>query len=545
MGEKRTYEGTESGVAQETADQKPAAAPATRKNTTEIKQAEAELEKIFSMSVDLICIADINTATFIKVNPAFTKTLGYSAEELLGRPFLDFLHPDDLNDTLDVIENKLKKGQNIVDFVSRYRCKDGSYRRLNWTSHPVPERGITYSIGRDETERKKLEEHRLELETQLQQAHKMEAIGTLAGGIAHDFNNILSIILGNVDLAMYDIPEWHPARHNMEDIRTAGRRARDVVRQLLSFARKSELTKRPLDIARVVKDSLKLLRSSLPSSIEIRENVCDDIDTIYADPTQINQVLINLCTNANNAMPDGGILEVGLENVEFDDGIRAINPNLHPGRHVKMTVSETGSGIDREEVDRIFDPYYTKSRTGEGTGMGLAVVHGIVRGHDGVIIPRSEPHKGTTFEIYFPATVMEAVSEDDSEVFDESLLGDEIILLVDDEQSIARIERKMLSRLGYHVDAVTSPGEALELFRETPDKYDLIISDMTMPRMTGDKLVKEFLDVRSDIPVILRTGYSVRIDEERAKQIGAAGYVEKPVNKHELAKMIRGILGER
>ncbi len=381
---------------------------------------------------------------------------------------------------------------------------------------------------------------RKELEAQLQQAQKMEAIGKLAGGIAHDFNNILGIILGNAELAMDDVSEWNPARLNLEEIKTASLRAKDVVRQLLSFARKSELGKKPANIIPIIKESLKLLRSSIPTNIEIRENVPRDIDTIIADPTQINQVLINLCTNANHAMPEGGIIEVTLKNTEIDEDAAVQYPDLNPGRYVNLTVSDTGHGISRKEIDRIFDPYFTTKEIGKGTGMGLAVVHGIVNGHGGKIIVESQSGKGTTFSIFFPVVENDAATE--IEAIEELPTGSESILFVDDEKSIANMARQMLERLGYKVETKTNPVEALERFRFEPKQFDVVITDMAMPKMTGVQLSQKLLDIRPDIPIIICTGFSEHISEDKALGMGISGFVMKPVVKSKLAKKIRNVL---
>ena len=396
--------------------------------------------------------------------------------------------------------------------------------------------GVFYDI----TDRKEAEEDKKKLEEQLFQAQKIESIGTLAGGIAHDFNNILGIILGNTELAMDDVPEWNPARHNLREVQTACLRAKDVVRQLLSFARKTVLEKKPTNIIPIIKESLDLMRSSIPTSIEIRQNLPRDIDTILADHTQIAQVLINLSTNADHAMPDGGILEVSLENVELDKDAIVQYPDLGPGRYVHLTVSDTGHGISQEEIDRVFDPYFTTKEIGKGTGLGLSVIHGIVKSHGGAISVDSELGRGTTFHIYFPVTEEEEVIE--TETVEELPTGNERILFVDDEESIVQVGRTRLERLGYLVETKMDPLEALELFRSKPDQFDLIITDMTMPKMTGDKLTREILNVRPKIPIILCTGFSEKINEEKAKEMGAAGYLDKPHYKRDLAIRVRQAL---
>ena len=401
-------------------------------------------------------------------------------------------------------------------------------RAIEWTDGRI----VRLQIATDITEYKRLEE-------ELRQAHKMESIGTLAGGIAHDFNNILGIILGNAELAIDDVPEWNPARLNLDEIKTASLRAKDVVRQLLSFARKTQLEKKPTNIIPIVKESLKLLRSSIPNNIELRQNIEKNIDTILADPTQINQILINLCTNANHAMPDGGVIEINLKNVELDEKTTAKN-HEKPGRYVNLTVADTGHGISQKDIDRIFDPYFTTKEIGKGTGMGLAVVHGIVKEHNGIISVESEPGKGTAVSILFPVVDKEPVIKTENK--EQLPTGDERILFIDDEESIVKLGHQRLERLGYRVESSISPIEALEQFRSQPDKFDLVISDMAMPEMTGDKLVKEILSIRPDIPIILCTGFSEKIDEEEARAIGAVDYVEKPLDKHDFAFKVRKAL---
>jgi len=402
-------------------------------------------------------------------------------------------------------------------------------RAIEWTD----ERLVRLQIATDITDLKRMEE-------ELRQAHKMESIGTLAGGIAHDFNNILGIILGNTELAMDDIPEWNPARLNLDEIKTASLRAKDVVRQLLSFARKTKLEKKPTNIIPIVNESIKLLRSSIPTSIEIRKNIAKNVDTILADPTQINQVLINLCTNADHAMPDGGVLVVTLKNVDLDEDTAAEYIGLNPGRYVNLVVSDTGHGISQEDIDRIFDPYFTTKEIDRGTGMGLAVVHGIVKGHNGFISVKSELGKGAAFSVFFPIVEKEAVVE--TETDEELPSGNERILFIDDEESIVKIGHQRLERLGYNVEATTSPIEALNLFSSKPDQYDLVVTDLAMPKMTGDKLVKEILKIRPDIPIILCTGFSEKVNEKKAREIGAADYIEKPLDKHDFAFKVRKVL---
>ena len=403
--------------------------------------------------------------------------------------------------------------------------------------------GEIVTVYSDETEIKQAEEDRKKLEAQLQQSQKMESIGTLAGGIAHDFNNMLGIIVGNTELAMDDVPESNPARHNLEEIRTASMRARDVVKQILAFSRQSQQGMKPIRISLIIKESLKLLRSSIPTTIEINQDISSKSDTVLADSTQINQVLINLCTNAAHAMGEkGGVLEVSLNNIQIDEDSAIHYHELSPGKYVRLTVSDTGHGIETKILGRIFDPYFTTKKVGEGSGMGLSVVHGIVKSHNGDISVSSEPGKGTIFQVFFPYIENKLVPE--IEITVEIPRGKERILYVDDEKAMVDAIQPMVERLGYKVTARTSSIEALEAFRANPDRFDLIITDFTMPNMTGMELAKELLKLRSDTLIILCTGYSERINEDKAKESGIRAFVMKPVILSEIANTIRKVVDQ-
>jgi PAS domain S-box-containing protein len=512
----------------------------TLQDITEQKRVEDALQE--SEEKYRLLVENANDAIFIAQdevikfpNPRTTEILGYSENELSEIPFKNLIHPEDKEMVMERYFQRLKGGKFPSSYSFRIINKSGdeSWVQLNAALITWEDRPATINLIRDITEQR-------QLENQLRQSQKMESIGTLAGGIAHDFNNILGIILGNTELALDDVPEWNPARLNLEEVITASIRARDVIRQLLSFARKTKLERRPTNITPIIKESLKLLRASIPTSIDIRQNIPEDIDTILADPTQINQVLINLCTNADHSMPHGGIIEVTLENVEVDEESMAQYPGLHPGRYVHLIVSDTGQGISQKDIYNIFDPYFTTKDVGRGTGMGLAVVHGIVKEHNGIITVKSKLGKGTAFGLFFPAVENEAVV---GIVTDEALpTGNERILFIDDEESIVKLGRQRLERLGYHVETATSPIEALAMFQSKPHDFDLIISDMTMPDMTGDRLVKEILNIRPNLPIILCTGFSEKIDESKAAAIGAADYIEKPLGKRDFAFKVREVL---
>ena len=473
---------------------------------------------------------------FQDVNEAWLRMHHYSSsDEVIGQHF-SLTQIDSDMEAANKIVKRLLGGEPLPAGEFSRRCKDGSIGYHTFTVSPVVHGGEIIGLEGfiiDITDKK-------ELETHLRQAHKMEAIGTLAGGIAHDFNNMLGIILGNTELAMDDVTEWNPARLNLEEIKTASLRAKDVVRQLLSFARKTDQERKPVKINPIVTGALKLLRSSIPTSIEIRSNIPRDSAIILADPTQINQIMINLCTNAAHAMEeDGGVLEISLDSMTLEQST-AQSYELSPGRYVKLTVNDTGHGIDPEINDRIFDPYFTTKEVGKGSGMGLAVVHGIVMNQDGAITVDSEVGKGTTLNVFLPIVEREPVPE--ITIDKDFPTGKERILFVDDEESIVKMGNQRLERLGYQVESTTSPLEALDLFRSKPDQFDLVITDLTMPKMTGDKLVKEILKIRPDILIILCTGFSEKMDGEKARAIGASGYLEKPHEKHDLAKMVRKVL---
>lgn len=384
------------------------------------------------------------------------------------------------------------------------------------------------------------------LESQLTQSQKMEAIGTLAGGIAHDFNNILSAIMGYTELAVLGVPEKLPAKQNLQEVLKASHRAKDLVRQILTFSRQGEQERKPALIFPIVKETLKLLRASLPSTIEIRQKIDSETGVIEANLTQIHQVVMNLCTNAAHAMKEnGGVLEVSLVNVEMDIDTTAQHPDIHPGPNLRLTVSDTGIGIAPDLVERIFDPYFTTKKVGEGTGLGLAVVHGIVKSHGGIIKVYSEQGKGSTFHVYFPRIdgFQEITETQKVELLP---MGDhERVLFIDDEQALVELGEKMLEHLGYEVTVRTSSIEALELFRNQPDRFDLIITDFTMPNMTGDKLAQEVMRLRPGLPVILCTGFSERISEMKAKALGIQEFVMKPFDLNDLAQTIRRALDHK
>ncbi len=387
-------------------------------------------------------------------------------------------------------------------------------------------------------ERKQFESEKLLLEKQLRQSQKMEAIGTLAGGIAHDFNNILSIILGNTELAKAVVPEWNEARENLEKILTASNRAKELINQLLSFTRQTEYERKPLELKSIITESLKLLRASLPSNIVMRQDVPQASLTVRGDSTQIHQIMMNLCTNAAHAMEEnGGVLEVKLETATVVSGTVG-NTDLEPGPYVVIRVADTGHGIDPAIRDRIFDPYFTTKEPGKGTGMGLAVVHGIVKNHGGAIEIFSRPNVKTEFQVYLPIVRAEE-TQPESVVTTAMPTGGERILLVDDEAMIVDIVTQMLVKLGYEVEASTDSRNALDMFRQDPERYDVVLTDMTMPHLTGKQLAEQLQDIKPGIPIILCSGFNENMDRADALELGIAEFAMKPLGIHQLAQIIR------
>ncbi|MCD6584637.1 MAG: response regulator [Desulfobacteraceae bacterium] len=489
-----------------------------------------------------------NTGKFLGCNDAFAKQiLGLEKGEIMGRTLFDF--PDKIpNDMAKHYQQQdvdlLEKG-GVRSYEAELKCADGIFRDFYFNKTVYRDisgnaAGII-AILQDITDRKIKERERKELESHLHQAQKMESIGTLAGGIAHDFNNILSAIIGFSELALDKEEDEVDTAEDVKEILKAGYRAKKLVDQILTFSRQTEQELSPLSVYLIVNEALKLLRSSLPATIEINQNL-NTREEILADPTQIHQLVMNLCTNAYHAMrPSGGILEVSLSEETVRAGESAPVPDMRPGQYIRLTVGDTGIGMDDETLKRMFEPYYTTKPTGEGTGLGLAVVHGVVKSHNGFIKVESRVGKGTVFQIFFPE--IKRMAEQIVREEEISLpRGTEQVLFVDDEENIINIYSQTLERLGYCVESTTSSTEAMALFEKQPEKYDIVITDMTMPYMTGYDLSREMLTIRPDIPIIMCTGFSETITKEQAMELGIRAFLMKPLLKRNLAETIREVL---
>jgi CheY-like chemotaxis protein len=370
----------------------------------------------------------------------------------------------------------------------------------------------------------------------------MEAIGTLAGGIAHDFNNILAAIIGFAEMVEEDLPPGSPSKTRMQRVLSAASRGRDLVKQILAFSRKAELTRTPLSLSPVVEETVQLLRASLPSTIHINHSMKAANDTVLASPTEIQQILMNLATNASSAMSQkGGTLGIGVTNIDFEPDSPVLDENVDPGEYVQLTVTDTGIGMAPDMMKRIFDPFFTTKGVGKGTGMGLAVVYGIVKSLGGTVAVESEPGAGSTFRISLP--VARTDKKPKGSVIQEAPKGKERILFVDDEELLMEWGEAALERLGYSVTALTNSTRAHDLFFSDPSAFDLVILDQTMPGLTGLQLSRKLLAIRENIPIILCTGHSESVTPEKAREAGIKEFLMKPLGKQRLAEVIRRVLG--
>jgi signal transduction histidine kinase/ActR/RegA family two-component response regulator len=381
--------------------------------------------------------------------------------------------------------------------------------------------------------------HETEMEERLQQAQKMEAIGTLAGGIAHDFNNILTSIIGYTQLAEAETEDNETAQTYLGQVHKAGIRASDLIKQILSFSRSSMKERSLLNFASLVKEALKLIRSTIPTTIEIQQEIDDDCGLVLADATQMHQVVMNLCTNAYQAIKEHGTISVKLEDVALNEVAPGIQADAHSLRYARLTVRDTGCGMDQDTEQRIFEPYYTTKQGGEGTGLGLSMVHSIVYAHDGFISVDSHVGEGTVFTLMFPIARAGSDPEEDEPAAEVLPSGSERILFVDDEEMITFLARTLLEGLGYKVIACTDSNNALATFRDEPDGFDLIVTDQTMPGLTGVDLAAEIRKLRNDIPIILCSGYSQDMTMRKMRQVGISEYVMKPIDRAILAHAVR------
>ncbi|MBF0231964.1 MAG: transporter substrate-binding domain-containing protein, partial [Desulfamplus sp.] len=446
---------------------------------------------------------------FIAVNPAFEKMTELRADDIIGKRVLEIL-PSTEPYWIETYGKVALAGESIM--FENYSKEFG--RHFAVSSYQTEYMQFA-CILQDITDKKNSMDKEKKLTKQLQQAQKLEAIGILAGGISHDFNNILSPILGHAEILLDDIEQKSPLRDSLIEINRAALRAKELVKQILTFSRQGDTDIKLIKMQPIIKEALKLIRSTIPATIDIRQNIMSKCGPVMADPTQIHQIIMNLGTNAFHAMEDtGGELSVKLYEVELGEHDDLIHVEMPPGIYACLEISDTGTGMNPEIVTNIFNPFFTTKALGKGTGLGLSVVHGIVKSMNGAINVYSEPGKGTRFNIYIPV-VKNSFQENFIQSSEPIPKGRGRILLVDDEESIAELEKRMLERIGYEVVSRVSSIEALEAFRSSPDKFDLVITDMAMPKMAGDKLATELIKIRHDIPILLCTGFSYDMEQEK------------------------------
>ena len=505
----------------------------------ERRRAEEDRDQLataIEQAAESVVITD-PTGIIQYVNPAFERLTGYAREEAIGRK-PRFLRSGKHDDAFYRHLWQTISGGGIWHGHFVNKRKDGSLFEEDATISCVRNASgyiVNYvALKRDVT-------NEVNLERQLQQAQKMEAMGTLAGHIAHDFNNILALILGYSEMSARSLPESHPVLFNVQHIIKAGNRARDLVKQILTFSRRLDHERKPVQIHRVVKEVVDFLRVSLPPTVELRSHVREDAGWVLADPTHIHQVVMNLCTNAYQAMEGRkGVLEVTLDLVHLDSGFIADAGAPDEGAYVRLCVRDTGRGMDAATLQRIFDPFFTTKKPGEGTGLGLSTVHGIVLSYGGAITVTSAPESGATFQVYIPS--LESGAEDAEPAAGPVLGGREHILVLDDDPEIGYMNKLALEQLGYHVEPFTRSAEALRAFRADPASFDMVITDQVMPDMTGLEFAQELLSVRADLPIILITGFGQGVTAVQAKLAGISEYLMKPVSAPVLSSAIRRCL---
>ena len=481
------------------------------------------------------------------INPAFAATLGYkSPADILTMANIFPLFATHEHERMQRYNRAHMQNQEAPE---RYEIeaihRDGSTIWLELFNQRIMWQGelAVQSASVDISARKRAEGERTRLEAQLRQSQKMEAIGAVAGGIAHEFNNILAGVIGFAELINLDTSASREVDDHAQQILQAGHRAKELVQQILTFSRQGEqMARHAVPLARIVNDALRLIRASLPSTITIDSQLTEAPTTVLANPTQLQQVLLNLCANAEHAMRDyGGRLTIEVAACALRDA--NASPFLPPGPYVRLRLSDTGCGMPQEVAERIFEPFFTTKAVGEGTGMGLSIVHGIIDSYDGAITVESKPGVGSTFVIYLPFyDVVEPASEEAPQPLPQ---GSGRILVVDDEAPIVQIIERLLQRMGYDVVGATSSLEALELFRAAPERFDVVLTDQTMPQMTGDRLALALRRIRADIPIVLCTGYSQGINAERAQALGIDAFCMKPVGAHDLAQTLERVLQKR
>lgn len=505
-----------------------------------LQRSESKYLDLYDSAPDMYVSVEAKTATIIQCNQTLCNKTGYTKEEVIGQPIFSMYHSGCMEKVKDVFQTFTETGE-VYNTELKIRQKDGTSIdvMLNASAVRDPQGQILYSRSswRDITDKKKIEEESKKLEIRLRQQQKIDSIGQLAGGIAHDFNNMLSPILGFTEIAMEELPKTHRVQEDLKDIFNSAKRARDLVKRILLFSRQKEQVLEPLQLRPVIEESLKIVRSSIPANIDLKKELINEGGYVLSDSTEIHEIVLNLCTNAYQSFEGkSGTIKVSLSKI-----VPHKNLKLPAGDYLCLGVKDNGMGIAPENIDKIFEPYFTTKDIGKGTGLGLSVVHGIVRNYKGDIHIESTPGKGTTINVFLPVT-SPATSYESPQDLERKLEGSEKILLVDDEQSIVKYGIRALENKGYTVTGVVDPFEALSLFQSNPDDYDLVITDMAMPGMVGSKLAQKLLAIRSNIPIIICSGYSEKLDSPEVAEINIRAFVDKPILVKELIGKIRAIL---
>ncbi len=518
---------------------------AERQAAQALQEAKEFAESIVATIREPLLVLDADLRV-VSANRSFYKTFQVTAEETEGERVYDLGNGQwNIPRLRQLLENILPQNTSFDDFEVQHdferigpRVMVLNARRIYREANKA--RLILLAIE-DVTERRRAEEEKARLEVQVRRSQKLETIGTLAGGIAHDFNNILTPIMGYAEMALSTLAATDPLREDLQHILRGAGRAKELVRQILLFSRQVEKERQSLRLDLVLKEAIKLLRPSIPTTIEIRQRIDRRCPPVFADPSQIHQVMVNLCTNAYQAMEaTGGTLSVELKPVRIDHDLAATHPDLSEGEYVCFAVSDTGPGIDAATLERIFEPFFTTKPVDKGTGMGLAVVHGIVRSHRGAILVESAPGKGSTFRVYLP--VMRSGEVSTYEAPDAPRGGGEHILLVDDDQAVVSTLKRMLESLDYRVTACGSAQAALKAFRKQPQRYHLMITDLTMPGLTGLVLSQRVRQTRADLPIIVMTGYGETLPQQVLQHYAIRQVLAKPIETRELARAVRNAL---
>jgi PAS domain S-box-containing protein len=514
-----------------------------RRASDALAHREAELRSIFEHAALGLALVD-SERHVVACNPALESFLGYTKDELAKMPFTSFTHPEDVAIDRELYRSLAAGERNHYQMEKRYIRKDGKVVWGLLTVSFVQGSSPQYAIGmvEDITAKKQADVEQKRLESQLRQSQKMQALGTLAGGIAHDFNNILTAIVGNAHLALRDLSPAHPAEISVAEIAKAGTRATDLVRRILMFSRHQETQRVVTPLQPVIEEALKLLRATLPAMIHIRSSYSDDLPNVSADATQIHQVVTNLGTNAAHAMGEkGGLLKVEVDHLMVDEDLASTDADLRVGHYVRIVISDTGCGMAREIVDRIFEPFFTTKGPREGTGLGLSVVHGIIKKHEGAISVYSEPGRGTAFRIYLPAAASDLRQEQAAPAKILSGHG-ERIMYVDDEELLVYLMTRMLERLGYEVAGFTDADQAIQAFRVDPNRFDAVVTDLAMPGMTGHEVARALRTIRPDIPIVMTSGYIQEEDAKAALQAGVREVISKPHSVEDLGRILQTTL---